>query len=68
MEQIGEKRKKQSVAGIFWLFMLHQFYLGRPLIAVAQIFTGGGVLVWWIIDGIKIFKGTMTSKNGLEVD
>ena len=60
--------KKQSVAGILWLFMLHRFYLGKYLSGIAQLFTGGGLLVWWIIDGISIAKGTMTDSSGKEVE
>lgn len=68
MEDQVVKRKSQAVAGILWLVMLHQFYLGKPLIALAQIFTGGGVIVWWVVDGFKIFKGTITDSRGIELD
>jgi TM2 domain-containing membrane protein YozV len=60
--------KKQSVTGILWLFMLHRFYLGKHLSGVIQIVTGGGILVWWIIDGISIFKCTITDSSGKEVE
>lgn len=62
------KRKKQSIAGILWLFLLHRFYLGRHLSAVLQIISGGGFLIWWLYDGYKIFTGTITDKHGIEID
>jgi TM2 domain-containing membrane protein YozV len=68
MNKLQLKRKKQSMAGVLWLFMLHRFYLGKHFTAIVQIFTGGGLLVWWFIDGYKIFTGTITDKNGVEVD
>ena len=68
MNEVEVKRKKQSVTGILWLFMLHRFYLGKYFTAIVQIFTGGGLLVWWFIDGYKIFTGTITDKNGVEID
>ena len=68
MNKLQLKRKKQSMAGVLWLFMLHRFYLGKHFTAIVQIFTGGGLLVWWFIDGYKIFTGTITDKNGVEID
>ena len=60
--------KKQSVAGILCLFMLHRFYLGKYLSGIVQLFTGGGLFIWWIIDAIKINNGTMTDSSGKEVE
>ena len=68
MNELQVKRKKQSVTGILWLFCLHRFYLGKYFTAIVQIFTGGGLLVWWFVDGYKIFTGTITDKNGVEID
>ena len=59
MDDQNEKRKSQAVAGILWLFCLHQFYLGKPLIAIAQLLTAGGALVWWIVDGLKFLRGLL---------
>ena len=60
-------KKKQSTTGILWLFCLHRFYLGRYGTGLLQLFTGGGLCIWWIIDGIAIFKGTIKDSNGHEV-
>ena len=60
--------KKQSVAGILWLFMLHRFYLGKYVSGLVQFFTIGGLLVWWIIDGIAISNGTIKDSSGKEVE
>ena len=61
-------RKKQITTGILCLFMLHRFYLGKPISAIFQILTGGGFLVWWGLDAYKINNGTITDSNGLEVE
>ena len=57
-------RKSKTVTIVLWLFSLHRFYLGKPGSALLYIFTGGGVLVWAIMDLISIIKGNMTDKNG----
>ena len=57
-------RKSKTVTTVLWLFSLHRFYLGKPSSAFLYILTGGGVLVWAIMDLISILKGNMTDKNG----
>ena len=32
----------------------HRFYLDRPATALAMAVSGGGVLVWWIVDLFRI--------------
>lgn len=60
--------KKQTTAGILCLFCLHRFYLGKPISGLIQLFTGGGLLVWWIMDAIKINNCTITDSNGQEIE
>lgn len=48
------RRKRRWVAWLLWgtlgLLGVHRFYLERPFTGVLQLFTGGGVLAWWLID------------------
>ena len=62
------KKKSQTITAILCLFCLHRFYLGKPLSGIVQLFTGGGLIVWWALDAIKINNGTITDSNGLEVE
>lgn len=46
--------KRRAVAWILWMLtgLLggHRFYLDRPATALAMAVTGGGGLLWWIVD------------------
>lgn len=48
------RRKRPSVAWLLWASVgwlgAHRFYLERPFTGLAQLFTGGGALVWWLVD------------------
>jgi len=68
MENFQIKRKSQAITAILWGFMLHRFYLGKHLTGILQIFTGGGLLIWWFYDLFSIVKGTITDKHGNEID
>lgn len=52
------RRKRRAVAWLLWLFLglvgAHRFYLERPFSGTIQLFTAGGVLVWWLIDAGRI--------------
>lgn len=52
------RRKHTSVARLLWLVFGwaggHRFYLERPGTGILMLVTGGGLLVWWILDGRKI--------------
>tara|TARA_B100000315_G_scaffold200855_1_gene193165 strand:- start:2348 stop:2602 length:255 start_codon:yes stop_codon:yes gene_type:complete len=61
-EGIMQKNKKTTI--ILWLFGLHRFYLGKIGTGILYIFTGGGLIVWAIIDIINIMNGKMTDSNG----
>ncbi len=62
------KRKKQTICGILSLFCLHRFYLGKPISALVQIFTGGGLLIWYFIDIYQIVKCEIKDSNGNEIE
>jgi len=42
----------------------HRFYTGHTGIGVAQLFTGGGCLIWAIIDLINIITDKFVDANG----
>lgn len=51
-------RKHPLLAWGLWLFtgLLggHRFYLEKTATGVAMLFTGGGLVVWWIIDAFRV--------------
>lgn len=51
-------RKRPWVAFGLWLtlgwFGAHRFYLDRHGTALLMLFTGGGALVWWFVDGFRL--------------
>ncbi|MFP4623899.1 MAG: TM2 domain-containing protein [Gemmatimonadota bacterium] len=62
------RRKRRAVAWVFWIVLgwlgAHRFYLERPGTGVAQMLTGGGLLVWWIADAWRI--GRMVDAHNTE--
>lgn len=52
------RRKQPGVAWLLWLLFGwaggHRFYLERPGTGILMLLTGGGLLVWWILDARKI--------------
>ena len=45
-------------------FGAHRFYVGKAGTAILFMFTGGGFLIWWIIDLIAILNGSFTDSDG----
>lgn len=52
------RRKRRLLAWLFWGLLgwlgAHRFYLGRDGTALLMMFTGGGLLVWWVVDAFLI--------------
>lgn len=52
------RRKRRWLAWVLWLGLGwmggHRFYLERPFSGLAQLFTGGGLVVWWLLDAGRI--------------
>lgn len=52
------RRKRPEVAWLLWLFFGwaggHRFYLERAGTGILMLLTGGGLLVWWLLDARKI--------------
>ena len=55
--------KSKLTAILLCLFLgslgIHRFYLGYTLIGVIQLLTFGGVLIWVIVDLIRLITGSL---------
>lgn len=60
--------KSQAVAAVLCFFLgylgAHRFYLGYPGLGILQLFTAGGLGIWWLIDFIRILTGGLKPKKG----
>ena len=63
------KSKLTAILLCFFLGSLgiHRFYLGYTLIGVIQLLTFGGVLIWAIIDFIRLIIGSLKDSEGNEL-
>ncbi|MBW3534920.1 MAG: TM2 domain-containing protein [Gemmatimonadetes bacterium] len=54
----GYRRKRAWIAWLLWLLLGwtggHRFYLERHGTALLMMFTGGGMLVWWVVDAVRV--------------
>jgi hypothetical protein len=59
-------RRKPVVAFILWLALGwmggHRFYMGRTGTALLMMFTFGGMMVWWVVDGF-LLRGMVRDYN-----
>ena len=46
---------------------IHRFYVGKPVTAIIQILTVGGLGIWVLIDLIMIALGKFTDKQGNKI-
>jgi len=55
------KSKLTAILLCFFLGSLgiHRFYLGYTLIGVIQLLTSGGLLIWVIVDLIRLIIGSL---------
>jgi TM2 domain-containing membrane protein YozV len=60
--------KNKLTAGLLQIFLggfgAGRWYLGDTSIALAQLFTCGGLGIWALIDGIMILAGSPRDKYG----
>ena len=63
------KSKLTAILLCFFLGSLgiHRFYLGYTLIGVIQLLTFGGVLIWAIIDSIRLIIDLLKDSEGNEL-
>lgn len=52
------------VVALFGEFGLHKFLTGDILMGILYLCTGGLFCVGWLIDIVKVFKGTYVDKAG----
>jgi uncharacterized RDD family membrane protein YckC len=73
MEKAEKKalyRKMYRCMNAFWLcsflglFGAHRFYVGKIGTGLLQLFTLGGLFIWWSIDLYKIIRERFTDKKG----
>ncbi len=54
-------------ATLYCLFLgflgIHRFYLGYTLIGIIQFLTGGGLMIWVLIDLIRLITGSLGPKD-----
>jgi len=43
---------------------VHRFYLGKLITGILMLITGGGLLIWWIVDLYLIATGRLKDKQG----
>jgi hypothetical protein len=62
------RRKRPLIAWVLWLFTGvlggHRFYLERTGTGILMMFTGGGAMIWWLIDAMLLRK--MVASYNLE--
>lgn len=65
---ITKSEKVNLVAFLLCFFLgglgIHRFYVGKIGTGVAQIFTLGGLGIWWLIDLIMIAISKFKDKSG----
>jgi len=49
------------------LFGAHRYYTGKYITGIIMLLTGGGFVIWWIIDLIVILVGAFEDKEGRAV-
>lgn len=63
--------KSLTTAALLCFFLgglsAHRFYVGKPVTALLQIVTIGGLLIWWLVDFIQIVSGNFKDADGLPI-
>ena len=49
------------------LFGAHRYYTGKYFTGILMLLTGGGFVIWWIIDLILILVGEFRDKQGHQI-
>jgi uncharacterized RDD family membrane protein YckC len=43
---------------------VHRFYLGKLITGILMLLTGGGLLIWWLVDLYLVASGKLKDKEG----
>ncbi len=43
---------------------VHRFYLGKLVTGLLMLLTGGGLMIWWLVDLYRIITGRLKDKQG----
>lgn len=58
-----DKKKSAGIAYLLWFFLgAHYAYLGKWGMFFLFWFTGGGMLIWWFVDALRM-PGMINSAN-----
>lgn len=49
------------------IFGIHRFYAGKVGTGLIQLFTAGGLGIWWLVDLILILFGEFRDAQGLRI-
>jgi TM2 domain-containing membrane protein YozV len=66
----SEKRVLPAALLCFFvgIFGAHRFYVGKVGTGFLQLFTIGGLGIWWLIDMILILTGSFRDSQGRKID
>lgn len=58
--------KSKTTALVLCLVLMgfHRFYVGKIWSAILFILSGGGCLIWWLIDLVNISRGVFEDSEG----
>lgn len=58
------KSKTFLLCYFFGALGVHRFYLGKLITGILMLLTGGGLIIWWLIDLYRIITGRLKDKQG----
>ena len=63
---MGDKSKSTTFLLCYFLggLGIHRFYLGKMITGILMLLTGGGFVIWWLIDLFRIVTGRLKDKEG----
>ena len=68
----GPASEKRILVGFLLCFFLgvfgaHRFYAGKIGTGLLQLFTAGGLGIWWLVDLIMLVTGTFRDADGQRI-
>ena len=72
MNSFRQRMLTRKNAVLYCMFLgflgMHRFYLGYTLIGIIQFLTGGGFLIWMIVDFVRLIKGSLRPSDWEDFD